>query len=137
MQVLDVVLLVRGWGCCGRPQGNCLQTASTETIALNWKNNCIIEDAVKRPKERVILAEIFLPLCRVAVAGEGLVVIAVFLVSAVHHIKEQPRVLLVKLPTPHFINNEAGRPGKGCEECTLTSRQPVGHLSFGHAIPSS
>lgn len=111
--------------------------AATEALALNCKDNRIIKDAVKSTQERVVLTEIFLLLRRIAVAGEDHVVITVLLVTAVHHVKEQLRVLLAKFAVSHFINNKAGRPDKRCKERALTAspsgiRHPVtqlGHLN--------
>ena len=98
-----------GRGCCGRAQGDRLKTAATEALALNCKDNRIIKDAVKSTQERIVLAEIFLPLCRVAVAGEDHVEIAFLIVPAVNQIKEQPRILLVEFAMANLINNQAGR----------------------------
>ena len=107
MWVLGVVPRPVGRSCCGRAQGDCLKTAATEALALNCKDNRIIKDAVKSTQERVVLTEIFLLLRRIAVAGEDHVVITVLLVTAVHHVKEQLRVLLAKFAVSHFINNKA------------------------------
>ena len=90
MSVLNAALLAVGGGRrrCGRPQGNRLKTAAAEALALNRKHNRIIEDAVERTQERVILTEILLPLRGITVAGKNHVVVAVLLVAAVHHIKK-------------------------------------------------
>ena len=80
---------------------------------------------------RSVLAEVLLPLSRVTVAGKDHVGVALLLVAAVHHVKEQPGILLVKLTVSHLINNQAGRADKVGQKVAL----PAGSACGSHAVP--
>ena len=108
----------------GHPQGDGFQSLSPEALSLHRKDNRIIKDAVKSAQEGVVLTEILLPPGGVPVAGKNHVVIAVLLVAAVNHVKEQPGVLLVKLTMPHLVNNQTGRPHKRGQQRSLTACTP-------------
>ncbi len=115
--------------CCS-PQRNRFKPPPTETLSLNCKDHCIIKDAVKGTQQKINFTKVFLPLCRVAVAGKNHVVAVALLVAAVNHIKKQARVLLVKFTMPHLVNNQAGRADKRSKESAF----PSGAASICHPV---
>lgn len=59
--------------------GNSLKALASETLVLNCKYKCIIEDAVKRTQERVIPTGILLPQSLIVRLAEGEFFTLVFL----------------------------------------------------------
>src|SRR5699024_4902214 len=63
--------------------------------------------------------------------GKDHVGVALLLVAAVHHVKEQPGILLVKLTVSHPINSQAGRADKVGQKVAL----PPGTACGSHTVP--
>ena len=103
---------------------------ATVALTLNGEHHNIVKDAVESAQECIVLAEVLLPLGRILVAGKDRIVAAFLVVAAVHHVKEQAGVLLVKLAVAHLVNNKAGRADERREERSF----PPGAASLGHPI---
>lgn len=108
---------------------NGLQPFAPETLAPDVKDRGIVKDAVQSAQERVVFIEVLPPERRALVAGKDQIESALLVVAAVNQIKEQTRVLFVKLAMPNLVNNQTGRTREVRVLASLPSLRALVNLS--------